>query len=185
MSKQRIFNSAQEIEGVFGVKVVLRDNLPKNCNVVMYQLGDKPEIRPVDYFVENENGLFYITYNGKMEVQNDSLEDEVAWDYENLGHKTFIYLRLATKDNSDVFTPERLIGVETDKGFITNVVEIGFYDIMKPSYYVYTTESLSKEDLYDVHSLKYYISDDSDETVSFDEYVKLFYDIEGVLWKTV
>ena len=84
MSKQRIFNSAQEIEGVFWVKVVLRDNLPKNCNVVMYQLGDKPEIRPVDYFVENENGLFYITYNGKMEVQNDSLEDEVAWDYENL-----------------------------------------------------------------------------------------------------
>ena len=105
MSKQRIFNSAQEIEGVFGVKVVLRDNLPKNCNVVMYQLGDKPEIRPVDYFVENENGLFYITYNGKMEVQNDSLEDEVAWDYENLGHKTFIYLRLATRDNSDIFTP--------------------------------------------------------------------------------
>jgi len=131
VSKQRIFNSAQEIEGVFGVKVVLRDNLPKNCNVVMYQLGDKPEIRPVDYFVENENGLFYITYNGKMEVQNDSLEDEVAWDYENLVHKTFIYLRLATKDNSDVFTPERLLGVETDKGFITNVVEIGFYDIMK------------------------------------------------------
>ena len=181
MSKQRIFNSAQEIEGVFGVKVVLRDNLPKNCNVVMYQLGDKSEIRPVDYFMEDEYGLFYITYNGKMEVQNDSLEDEVVWDYETLGHKTFIYLRLATKDNSDVFTPERLLGVETTKGFINTVVEIGFYDIMKPSYYVYTTESLSKEDLYDVHSTKYYTSDDSDETVSFDEYVKLYYDVEGDL----
>ena len=88
-------------------------------------------------------------------------------------------------DLKDKFTPERLIGVETDKGFITNVVEIGFYDIMKPSYYIYTTESLSKEDLYDVHSTKYYISDDSDETVSFDEYIKLFYIVEGTIWKTV
>ena len=173
MSKQRIFNSAQEIEVVFGVKVVLRDNLPKNCNVVMYQLGDKPEIRPVDYFVENENGLFYITYNGKMEVQNDSLEDEVAWDYENLGHKTFIYLRLATKDNSDVFTPERLLGVETTEGFINKLNQNikGFINIG------YTT--------CDPRELQYYISDDSDETVSFDEYVKLFYNVEGVLWKTV
>ena len=80
-----------------------------------------------------------------------------------------------------LFTPDCLVGVETTKGFITNVVEIGFYDIMNPSYYVYTTESLSKEDLYDVHSIKYYISDDSDEAVSFEEYVKLFYDTEGVL----
>ena len=169
MSKQRIFNSAQEIEGVFGVKVVLRDNLPKNCNVVMYQLGDKPEIRPVDYFVENENGLFYITYNGKMEVQNDSLEDEVAWDYENLVHKTFIYLRLATKDSSDVFTPERLLGVETTEGFINKLNQNikGFVNIG------YTT--------CDPRELQYYISDESDETVSFDEYLKLFYDTEGVL----
>ena len=169
MSKQRIFNSVQEIEGVFGVKVVLRDNLPKNCNVVMYQLGDKPEIRPVDYFVENENGLFYITYNGKMEVQNDSLEDEVAWDYENLGHKTFIYLRLATKDNSDVFTPERLLGVKTTEGFINKLNRNikGFVNIG------YTT--------CDPRELQYYISDDSDEAVSFDEYVKLFYIVEGVL----
>ena len=173
MSKQRIFNSAQEIEGVFGVKVVLRDNLPKNCNVVMYQLGDKPEIRPVDYFVENENGLFYITYNGKMEVQNDSLEDEVAWDYENLGHKTFIYLRLATKDSSDVFTPERLLGVETTEGFINKLNQNikGFVNIG------YTT--------CDPRELQYYISDDSDETVSFEEYLKLFYNVGGVLWKTV
>ena len=176
MSKQRIFNSAQEIENVFGVRVVLRDNLPENCNVVMYQLGDRSEIRPVDYFMENENGLFYITYNGKMEVQNDSLEDEVAWDYETLGNKTFVYLRLATKDNSDVFTPERLLGVETNRGFIISVIEMTFYNIFKPSYYVYTTESLSKEDLYDVHNIKFFISDDSDDVVSFQDYVNKFYD---------
>ena len=80
-----------------------------------------------------------------------------------------------------LFTPDCLVGVETNKGFIISVIEIGFSDIMKPSYYVYTTESLSKEDLYDVHSIKYYISDDSDETVSFEEYVKLFYNTEDTL----
>ena len=118
----------------------------------------------------------------------DEIEEEVykGEDFVTLGLNKF-YEFLAsmeaweTNDIKDKFTPERLLGVETDKGFITNVVEIGFYDIMKPSYYVYTTESLSKEDLYDVHSTKYYISDDSDETVSFDEYVKLFYEAEGVL----
>ena len=118
----------------------------------------------------------------------DEIEEEMykGEDFVTLGLNKF-YEFLAsmeaweTNDIKDKFTPERLLGVETDKGFITNVVEIGFYDIMKPSYYVYTNESLSKEDLYDVHSIKYYISDDSDETVSFDEYVKLFYDVEGDL----
>ena len=76
-----------------------------------------------------------------------------------------------------LFTSDCLIGVETNKGFITNVVEIGFLDIMNPSYYyVYTTESLSKEDLYDVHNIKFFISDDSDETVSFEDYVGMFYE---------
>lgn len=174
-SKQRIFSSTQEIESVFGVKVVFRDNLPKNCNVVMYQLGEKPEIRPIDYFVENENGLFYVTYNGKMEMQNTSLEAEVAWDYRYMGNKTFIYLRLATKDNSDVFTPERLLGVETNKGFIIGVlVSNAFADYIKPSYYVYTSESPHK--LEDIHKVKFYISDDSDETVSFEDYVRMFYE---------
>ena len=75
-----------------------------------------------------------------------------------------------------LFTHDCLIGVETNKGFITNVVEIGFLDIMNPSYYVYTTESLSKEDWYDVHNIKFFISDDSDETVSFRDYVRIFYE---------
>lgn len=33
-----------------------------------------------------------------------------------------------------LFTPDCLVGVETDKGFITNVVGVGFLDIM---YYIY------------------------------------------------
>ena len=80
-----------------------------------------------------------------------------------------------------LFTPDCLIGVETTKGFIISVVEIGILDIMNPSYYVYTTESLSDEDLYDVHNIKFFISDDSDETVSFDEYVNMFYNTEKTL----
>ena len=75
-----------------------------------------------------------------------------------------------------LFTPDCLVGVETNKGFITSVLEISFYDIFKPSYYVYTTESLSKEDLYDVHNIKFFISDYSDETVSFTDYANMFYD---------
>ena len=75
-----------------------------------------------------------------------------------------------------LFTPDCLVGVETTKGFIISVIEIGFYDIMKPSYYVYTTESLSKEDLYDVHNIKFFISDDNDETVSFRDYIGMFYE---------
>ena len=75
-----------------------------------------------------------------------------------------------------LFTPDCLIGVETTKGFIISVFEMTFYDIFKPSYYVYTTESLSKEDLYDVHNIKFFISDDSDETVSFRDYIGMFYE---------
>lgn len=56
------------------------------------------------------------------------------------------------------------------------LLKLDFLDIMNPSYYVYTTESLSKEDLYDVYSIKFFISDDSDETVSFEEYVRMFYE---------
>ena len=69
------------------------------------------------------------------------------------------------------FKPAFLIGVETTKGFINDVVETDFCGIN-----VYTTESLSKEDLYDVHSIKYFISDVSDETVSFREYIEMFYE---------
>lgn len=75
-----------------------------------------------------------------------------------------------------LFTPDCLVGVETNRGFIISVIEMTFYNVFKPSYYVYTTESLSKEDLYDVHSIKFFISDYSDETVSFREYIGMFYE---------
>lgn len=76
-----------------------------------------------------------------------------------------------------MFKPKRLLGVETNKGFIIGVVISNtFSEYFKPSYYVYTTESLSKEDLYDVHNVKFFISDYSDDVVSFKEYIELFYE---------
>ena len=77
--------------------------------------------------------------------------------------------------DKDVFNHIRLIGVETTRGIITNVVEYRFGST-KPTYFAYTTESLSKEDLFDVDTLELFISDDSDETVSLDEYANMFYD---------
>ena len=98
--------------------------------------------------------------------ESTTLDEEVSYDIYN-GYN-YVYLRLEQKD---VFTPDCLVGVETTKGFITYVFETEFCGIN-----VYTTESLSKEDLYDVHKLNFFISDDSDETVSFKEYVEMFYE---------
>ena len=66
-------------------------------------------------------------------------------------------------DLKDKFTPERLIGVGTTEGFINKLNQNikGFINIG------YTT--------CDPRELQYYISDDSDETVSFDEYINRFY----------
>ena len=74
-----------------------------------------------------------------------------------------------TSDIKDKFTRERLLGVETTEGFINKLNQNikGFVNIG------YTT--------CDPRELQYYTSDDSDETVSFDEYVKLFYNVEGDL----
>jgi hypothetical protein len=70
-------------------------------------------------------------------------------------------------DVKGVFTPERLLGVLTDHGFIQDV---GIRYITTTAFH-----SCEKEDL------KFYISDDSDETVSFDEYVKMFYNTDNTL----
>ena len=76
-----------------------------------------------------------------------------------------------------LFTPDCLVGVETNYGYVTTVLSVNWLsEYFNPSLYVYTTESLSKEDLIDVHTLKYYISDESDETVCFTDYVEMFYD---------
>ena len=72
----------------------------------------------------------------------------------------------------DMFTPERLLGAETTLGYITAIINDG-------------TVMLSRNNVcwYNISLLKYYISDDSDETVSFHEYVNMFYNTDNTLWK--
>ena len=79
----------------------------------------------------------------------------------------------------DKFTPERLLGVETSAGYIK------YIHFIKDFERKITTVQLDNKHWYFPESLNFYISDEHDETVSFDEYVKLFYDVEGVIWKTI
>ena len=74
----------------------------------------------------------------------------------------------------DKFVPERLLGVQTNKGFILLVgdcywSEYGFGVVVRDKGW------------YLPCWLRYYISDESDETVSFENYVKLFYNTEDTL----
>ena len=169
----KIFDSIVDVENYLGVPVAIPSDIPDDCNVLVYSetTGETPS-----FYKECDSSLYYIDRlsGERWKIPRISLEKEVDWD-KCYGYK-LAYLRLATKDNSDVFTPERLLGIETTKGFITNVVEIGFLDIMNPSYFVYTTESLHKKDLYDVHNLKFFISDYYDAVVSFNDYIGMFYE---------
>ena len=168
----KIFNNIEDVESYLGVPLSSPTDIPDDANIICYNaeiIGD------VSFYKECEDGLYYKSDSESVWWQSgsDTLEEEVLWDRGN-GYN-FAYLRLEQKD---VFTPDCLVGVETNYGYITNVLSISFgsTEYLKPSLYVYTTESLSKEDLKDVHTLKYYISDESDETVSFTEYVEMFYD---------
>lgn len=107
--------------------------------------------------------------------------DVIQWSpdrFELVQESTTTIQATAKREDDDLFTPDCLVGVETNYGYITTVLSVSFgsTEYFNPYLYVYTTESLSKEDLIDVHTLKYYISDESDETVSFTDYVNMFYD---------
>ena len=95
------------------------------------------------------------------------MEQEVEDDICN-GRDCLIYLRLTQQEDDKIkFTPERLLGVLTDLGYVEEVGET----------YLNTEKYL----WCGFDSVKYYISDDSDETVSLDEYIKLFYNTEDAL----
>ena len=106
--------------------------------------------------------------------------DVIQWSpdrFELVQENTTTTQATAKRKDDDLFTPDCLVGVETNYGYITTVLSVSFgsTEHFNPSLYVYTT-GLSEEDLKDVHNFKYYISDESDETVSFTEYVNMFYD---------
>lgn len=75
------------------------------------------------------------------------------------------WIQLMTKDSKDVFTPERLLGLETNKGFVEGIASVD------SNIYLITQGHIIS-----ASRCKFYISDDSDETVSFEEYVNKFYD---------
>lgn len=73
-----------------------------------------------------------------------------------------------------LFTPDCLIGVETNYGYIDAVRQVYLTPLhTKPITFVHTNDSLY---FTEATKLKYYISDESDETASFSEYVEMFYD---------
>lgn len=169
----KIFDNVADVVSYLGVPVSIPSDIPKDTTILCYGGGDEyPYL-----YKQSQDSLQYTNYieggGWWRDTDSKSLEEEVEWDVRN-GYK-FAYLRLTTKDNSDVFTLGRLLGVETNKGFIIGgLVSNAFADYIKPSYYVYTSESPHK--LEDIHKVKFYISDTSDETVSFEDYVRMFYE---------
>ena len=174
-----VFESIEHLNMFSNVEVLLPDTITEDCNIVCYRVTDDGIIFSALY-KETDEGLFNL-FQGEWNLSSNSLEVEIGFD-KVLTFK-YIYVRVNQKPkdnaiglftNNCLFTPNCLLGVETDYGYITDIVR--FECFSEVSYFAYTTERLSKEDLIDVRNLKYYISDESDETVSFDEYLNIFYD---------
>ena len=170
-----VFDSIEHLNMFSNVEVKLPDDIPDDCNIVGYIVRDD-EIIFSALYKETDEGLFNL-FLGEWELSSDSLEVEIEFD--NYRTIKYIYVRVNQKTKG-VFTPQCLIGVETDYGYITEVVRVEYFS--EVSYFVYTTESLSKEDLKYIRNLKYYISDESDETVSFNEYLEMFYTVRDIKW---
>ena len=168
-NKKRIFDTIEQLNYEYNLNLSIPNDIPNGCNVIGWNIKDLDD---VTFYKEDGEFFFFFSHYSEGWVMSESttLDEEVSYDICN--DYNYVYLRLEQKD---IFTPDCLVGVETTKGFITCVIELGWDDIFKPSYYVYTTESLSKEDLYDVHSIKFFISDYSDDVVTFKKYVNRFY----------
>ena len=168
LTDKRIFDSIEDINKTFGVDLELPKKVPEGADIICYNIVDLYRVELFMYFKETLHELLGYA-GGKWDHSGSvSIEEEIKWDSESSSN-SYIYLRLAQKHIKYKFTPERLLGVETTEGFINKLNQNikGFVNIG------YTT--------CDPRELQYYISDESDETVSFDDYVKLFYDVEGVL----
>ena len=89
--------------------------------------------------------------------------------YEEKLKRDYEYLTRMQKEVKDKFTPDCLLGVQTNKGFITAIHSFKWNDVG----FVFDLDGVGQ---YHPTAFKYYISDDNDETVSFDEYVEMFYE---------
>lgn len=157
---QRIYNSVEDVNKFYGVDLKLPNNIPEGCNVICYRVESLYSLRPFNFYQESEGTLYYFATNNWCDSMKSNLVEEVVADSED-GISDLIYLRLNEK--KDKYTPARLLGVETDHGYITDA---GFRYAETTTGDVYCTRD----------DLKFYISDDNDETVSFDEYVDMFYE---------
>lgn len=171
MSKQRIFDSIEHLKYEYNLNVEIPKDIPEGCNVICWESSDKNA--KVFYKEDEELHYWSLSIKDWCSVGNISIEQEVSDDVQN-GYN-YVYLRLTTKDNSDVFTPERLLGVKSNKGFVTAVYQ---YKWNNEGFVV----DFDDEGQYQPSAFKYYTSDDSDETVSFEEYVNKFYE-GGFLWR--
>ena len=98
---------------------------------------------------------------------NDSNNVGIVETLKMLSEKYGARFILPLEDDKPKFVPERLLGVLTDSGYI----------VATEQEFVVCEGSGA----WFVEDLKYYISDDSDETVSLEEYIKLFYNTETTL----
>lgn len=165
-TSNRVFNNIEEINEKFGVDLKLPEHIPEGCNILCYRIEGLFDIKLITKYKETGKTLLYFD-SIWFRTYSDNLEQEVEDDICN-GRDCLIYLRLTQQEDDKIkFTPERLLGVLTDLGYVEEVGET----------YLNTEKYL----WCGFDSVKYYISDDSDETVSLDEYIKLFYNTEDAL----
>ena len=164
----RVFTNIEDINECYGVNLKLPSNTPTGCNILHYNVEGLYTVRLCSYYKEDAEGLFYHANNHEwLDSGNITLEQEIVDDIDN-EYLDIIYLRLTQQeDDKPKFVPECLLGVETDRGHIIATEQ----DVV-------VCEGSGG---WFVDGLRYYISDDSDETVSLDEYIKLFYNTENTL----
>ena len=169
-TNKRVFNNIEEINEKFGVDLKLPEYIPEGCNLLCYEIVDLYDVRFFNHYKLNDKLYHYVVSRKNWKVSNDSLELEVLEDAE-MSNSKYAYLHLTQQeDDKPKFVPERLLGVETTLGYITTMINDDTVMLSRNNYY-----------FYNLNLLKYYISDDSDETASFEEYIKLFYNTEDTL----
>ena len=172
LTDKRIFDSIEDINKTFGVDLELPKKVPEGADIICYKIVDLYRVELFMYFKETLHELLGYVGGKRYHSGSVSIEEEIKWDSESSSN-SYIYLRLAQKHIKYKFTPERLLGVETTEGFVTHT----FPSFSTGRLFLHTTGCRNLL----VSEVEYYISDDSDEAVSFDDYIKLFYDAEGGL----
>ena len=206
-ANKRVFDNIEEINQKFGVDLKLPEHIPEGCNLLCYEVVDLYDVRFFNHYKLNDKLYHYVVSRKNWKVSNDSLELEVLEDAE-MSNSKYAYLHLTQQEDDKIkeikvgsivdtmkmfnekygtrfilpleddkpkFVPERLLGVETTGGYIKDVHFSKDFDRK-----IITVQLFNKH-WYRPQSLNFYISDDSDETVSLDEYVKLFYNTDNTL----